>query len=172
MESCDIHFKNITFKDFTVEKWANNSNFWSYIWINDFVWDEIWNNSRIQTGSSYFKILDSKNIFQNIYAHSFLKYIGNPNKMAKKLENLIKFQIKNYWTIFFEFIILILWIPVCVLKLFQISSHAEPEIQKYGQKIRIIDHFSIVKSLKVIFLKWMSQLSIFILILTRTSNIV
>ena len=55
MKSYDIYFKNITFKDFTIEKWANNSNFWPYFWVIGSVYDEIWKNTRIQTRGSYIK---------------------------------------------------------------------------------------------------------------------
>ncbi len=100
------------------------------------------------------KILDSKNIVQNLYGRSFLKYIQNQKKMAKKLFKTIKFLIKKFWTIFSESSILIYEPPVCILALFQISSLTEPVIQKYGQNFELSAHFSIVKSLKVTFLKY------------------
>ncbi len=95
MKSWYTYLRKVTFKDFTIEKLANNSNFWPYFWVIGSVCDEIWNNTRIQTGGSYFKIRDSNNIVQNIYGHSFLKYITNQKKMAKKLEIWLNFKLKN-----------------------------------------------------------------------------
>ncbi len=53
---------------------------------------------------------------------------------------------------------------VCILVLFQISSHSDPGIQKYGQIFEFLGHFSIVESLKVTLLYISFQFFNFILV--------